>query len=40
MSEWQQGMQEIGFISEEDKKTKCIDLSKAMYGIIDSPYGG
>jgi Reverse transcriptase (RNA-dependent DNA polymerase) len=32
-----QGMQELGFISEEDKKIKCIDLTKAIYGNIDSP---
>ena len=35
--EWPQGMQELGFITEEDKKTKCIELTKAMYGNIDSP---
>jgi Reverse transcriptase (RNA-dependent DNA polymerase) len=35
--EWPQGMQELSFISEEDKKPKCIELTKAMYGNIDSP---
>jgi hypothetical protein len=26
-----QGIQELGFISEEDKKTKCIELTKKVW---------
>jgi Reverse transcriptase (RNA-dependent DNA polymerase) len=33
--EWPQGMLELGFITEEDKVNKCIELTKAMYGNID-----
>jgi hypothetical protein len=33
--EWPQGVQELGLITEEDKKTKCIELTEAMYGNID-----
>jgi Reverse transcriptase (RNA-dependent DNA polymerase) len=33
--EWQQGMFELGFITEEAKVNKCIELTKAMYGNID-----
>jgi hypothetical protein len=35
--EWTQGMLELGFITEEDMVNKCIELTKAMYGNIDSP---
>ena len=35
--EWPQGMLDLGFITEEDKTNKCIELTKAMYGNIDSP---
>ena len=35
--EWPQWMLELGFITEEDKKNKCIELIKAMYSNIDSP---
>ena len=35
--EWPQGMEELGFISEEEKLEYCIQLTKAMYGNIDSP---
>jgi Reverse transcriptase (RNA-dependent DNA polymerase) len=35
--EWPQGMQELGFISEEDMKTKFIGLTKEMYDSINSP---
>jgi Reverse transcriptase (RNA-dependent DNA polymerase) len=34
--EWPQGMLKLGFITEEDKVNKCIALTKAMYGNIDS----
>jgi transposase InsO family protein len=35
--EWPQGMEELGFINQEDKTKSCIQLTKAMYGNIDSP---
>ena len=35
--EWPQGVQELGFISPEESKTTCVELTKAMYGNIDSP---
>jgi Reverse transcriptase (RNA-dependent DNA polymerase) len=35
--EWPQGMFNLGFITEEDKLNKCIELTNAMYGNIDSP---
>jgi hypothetical protein len=31
------GMLGLGFITEEDKVNKCIELTKAMYENIDSP---
>jgi hypothetical protein len=30
-------MLDLGFITEEDKVDKCIELTKEMYGNIDSP---
>jgi hypothetical protein len=35
--EWPQGILELGFITKEHKKYKRIELTKAMYGNIDSP---
>ena len=35
--EWPQGVQELGFISSDEAKTTCVELTKAMYGNIDSP---
>ena len=35
--DWPQGMEELGFITAQDKITHCIELDKAMYGNIDSP---
>jgi hypothetical protein len=35
--EWPQGMLDLGFITEEDKVNKCIELTKELYGNIDSP---
>jgi hypothetical protein len=35
--EWPQGMLDLGFISEEDNINKCIELTKAMNGKLDSP---
>jgi Reverse transcriptase (RNA-dependent DNA polymerase) len=35
--EWQEGMQEFGFITGTEKQKYCIELKKAMYGNIDSP---
>jgi Reverse transcriptase (RNA-dependent DNA polymerase) len=35
--EWPEGMEELGFINQTEKKFHCIQLTKAMYGNIDSP---
>jgi hypothetical protein len=35
--EWPEGMIELGFITEQEKKDYCIQLKKAMYGNIDAP---
>jgi Reverse transcriptase (RNA-dependent DNA polymerase) len=35
--ECQEGMLSLGFITEEDRLNKCIELTKAMYGSLDSP---
>jgi hypothetical protein len=35
--EWPQGVQELGFITTVEAKTTCVELTKAMYGNIDSP---
>jgi Reverse transcriptase (RNA-dependent DNA polymerase) len=35
--EWPQGKLDLGFITEEDKVNNCIEMTKAMYGNIDSP---
>ena len=35
--EWPQGMEELGFATEEELKQYCIELQAAMYGNIDSP---
>ena len=34
--EWPEEMQRLGFISEEEEKTKCIKLIKSMYGNVDA----
>jgi hypothetical protein len=35
--EWPKGMDELGYITPEEKLKYCIELTKAMYGNIDSP---
>ena len=36
-AEWPEGMVELGFITEEEKKEFCIKLTRAMYGGVDVP---
>jgi Reverse transcriptase (RNA-dependent DNA polymerase)/Zinc knuckle len=36
-AEWPEGMVELGFISEDERKTNCIKLTRAMYGGVDVP---
>jgi hypothetical protein len=35
--EWPQGMDTLGYITDQEKEENCIELQKAMYGNIDSP---
>ena len=30
------GMKRLGFIAEEEEKTKCIKLIRSMYGYVDA----
>ena len=34
--EWPEEIQKLGFITEEEKKTKCIKLIRSMYGNVDA----
>ena len=34
--EWPEGMVELGFINEEDRRKSCIKLVKSMYGNVDA----
>ena len=34
---WPKGMKEFAFLSEEEIRTSCAELTRAMYGNIDSP---
>jgi hypothetical protein len=36
-AEWPEGIVELGFISEDERKTNCIKLTRAMYGGVDVP---
>ena len=36
-AEWPEGMVELGFITEEEKKEFCIKLTRAMHGGVDVP---
>jgi hypothetical protein len=35
--EWPKGIKEFGFLSQEEHSTSCAELTRAMYGNIDSP---
>ena len=35
--EWPEGLVKFGYISEEETKSTCIKLEKAMYGCVQSP---
>jgi Reverse transcriptase (RNA-dependent DNA polymerase) len=35
--EWPKGIKEFGFLSGEECKTTCAELTRAMYGNIDAP---
>jgi Reverse transcriptase (RNA-dependent DNA polymerase) len=35
--EWPKGLKEIEFLSKEECDNTCIELTRAMYGNIDSP---
>ena len=34
-AEWSEGMVELGFITEEERKKFCINLTRPMYGRVD-----
>ena len=36
-AEWPEGLVELGFITEEEKKEFCIKLTRAMYDGVDVP---
>jgi hypothetical protein len=36
-AEWPEGMVELGFITEEERKEFCINLTRPMYGGVDVP---
>jgi hypothetical protein len=36
-AEWPEGIVELGFITEEERRTTCIKLKRPMYGGIDVP---
>jgi Reverse transcriptase (RNA-dependent DNA polymerase) len=35
--EWPKGLKELGFLSQEENKNTCAELTRAMHGNIDSP---
>jgi hypothetical protein len=35
--EWPKGIKEFGFLSQEECSASCAELTRAMYGNIDSP---
>jgi Reverse transcriptase (RNA-dependent DNA polymerase) len=35
--EWPKGIKELGFLSKEESNNTCAELTRAMYGNIDSP---
>jgi Reverse transcriptase (RNA-dependent DNA polymerase) len=36
-SKWPKGLKELGFLSQEENNNTCAELTRAMYGNIDSP---
>jgi hypothetical protein len=38
--EWPKGIKEFGLLSQEEYSTSCAELTRAMYGNIDSPLQG
>ena len=34
--DWPDGIVELGFISEEQKRTTCVQLRRSMYGNVDA----
>jgi Reverse transcriptase (RNA-dependent DNA polymerase) len=36
-TEWPKGIKELGFLSKEESDNTCAELTRAMYGNIDSP---
>jgi len=34
--EWPEGLVELGFLTDEEARTTCIDLQKSMYGNVDA----
>jgi Reverse transcriptase (RNA-dependent DNA polymerase) len=35
--EWPKGLKELGLLSQEETNNTCVELTRAMYGNIDSP---
>jgi hypothetical protein len=35
--EWPRGLKELGLLSKEECNNTCAELTRAMYGTIDSP---